>query len=524
MTATDPRARARVSSLPVSSSLPPIRPSPPSHLAPLSNLAPVPLAEVAGAVEGAEVRGDVRVQVREASFDSREVTPGSLFFCVPGSRVDGHAFGAQAMAAGAAALVVERWLTDDVPQVRVASAREAMGPMSAVVFGHPAEAIRIVGVTGTNGKTTTTYLLESVFRAAGIVPGIIGTTGARVDGVPVALARTTPEAPDLHRLLASMRDRGVAAVAMEVSSHALDQHRVGGVLHDVAVFTNLSPDHLDHHGTMEGYFAAKLRLFAPSHASRAAVNVDDEHGRRLLDVSIPITTFAVNREADIHASDVSATALGLSFRVDGREFRSSLRGGFNAWNCLAAFAAARLLEIDDATIGRGLDALAGVPGRTEPVDAGQDFLVMVDYAHTPDSIRGVLRAARSLATGRLLVVFGCGGDRDRTKRPLMGRAATAEADLAVITSDNPRSEEPLEIIADIEPGAKEGGGAYTVEPDRRAAIRLVLREARAGDVVLIAGKGHETTQEFADGSIPFDDREVAREELAEIGPEIGEDA
>lgn len=473
------------------------------------------VSEIAAALEHAEVRGDPTVVVTGAADAANEVRPGSVFFCVRGSRVDGHDFAADAAAAGAAAIVVERWLDGiGVPQVLVPSVREAMGPASAVLYGRPSESMRIVGITGTNGKTTTTYVLESIFKAHGWVAGVIGTTGARVAGEPVPLERTTPEAPDLHRLLAVMRARGVNAVAMEVSSHAMQQHRVGGVRFDAAVFTNLSQDHLDYHEDMRAYFGAKARLFSPAHARLGVVNADDEWGRRLLESpSIPTSTFGMDAPADVRGTRVRADAGGVAFLVGDVEVRSRLLGAFNVWNCLAALATARALGIDDEASVKGIESLAAVPGRVERVDEGQDFLVMVDYAHTPDSIDNVLRAARPLASGRLIVVFGCGGDRDRSKRPLMGRAATAIADLTVITNDNPRSEDPLAIIAQIESGAKDAGGRYVVEPDRRAAIRLALHEASAGDAIVIAGKGHESSQEFANRTIPFLDHDVAAEEL-----------
>ncbi|MGQ0668579.1 MAG: UDP-N-acetylmuramoyl-L-alanyl-D-glutamate--2,6-diaminopimelate ligase [Actinomycetota bacterium] len=460
-----------------------------------------------------ELRGDPTARVADVTYRSGDVRPGSLFFCVPGANVDGHDFAAEAVRAGANALVVERPLPLDVPQVVVRSVREAMGPISAEFFGRAANRLTLVGVTGTNGKTTTTYLLESVFRAAGFVPGLIGTTGARVDGRAVPFPRTTPEAPDLQRLLARMVEEGVGAAAMEVSSHGLDQHRVGGIRYSCAVFTNLTQDHLDYHGSMEAYFAAKARLFTPEMAERSVVNTDQEEGRRLLRPDLPVITFGLESGAEVRATDVDATASGVAFRVGELKVRSSLRGSFNVANCLAALAAARSVGIPDRVAVEGIAALDGVPGRVEPVEAGQGFLVLVDYAHTPDGIENVLRAARPLAGGRVIVVLGCGGDRDRGKRPLMGHAATSLADLTVITSDNPRSEDPLAIIAEIEPGAVEGGGAYTIEPDRRSAIRAAVREARTGDVVVIAGKGHETGQDFADRTVPFDDRDVSAEEL-----------
>ena len=473
-----------------------------------------PLWELIGDLRAAEVRGDAAVPVTALAYRSDHVRPGAVFFCVPGTRLDGHDFGASAVEAGAVALVVERWLDVAVPQVRVRSVREAMGPVAAAFHGRPAERMLVVGVTGTNGKTTTTYLLEKIFEAAGMAAGVIGTTGVRMAGRPVPLERTTPEAPDLHHLLARMVEDGIGAVAMEVSSHGLHQHRVGGVRFGCAVFTNLSQDHLDYHGTLEEYFGAKAMLFTPGMSDRAAVNLDDPHGRALIDGGVPALTYGLQLGADVRATDVELRPDGLSFRVDGLEIRSRLRGAFNVHNCLAALTAARQVGIDDAAAVAGIGALAGVPGRLEPVEAGQPFQVLVDYAHTPDSVENVVHAARPLAAGgRVLVVLGCGGDRDRGKRPLMGEAATRLADLAVITSDNPRSEDPLAIIAAIEPGARRGGGPYRVEPDRRAAIRLAVREARPGDVVVIAGKGHETGQEFADRTIPFDDRVVAREEI-----------
>ncbi len=479
--------------------------------------APIPLSVLLEAVPDAQTRGDPAVSVLDVAYDSRSVTLGSLFCCITGEAADGHDFARDALDAGASALLVERWLDHPATQALVPSVRAAMGPIAARAFREPARSMTMLGVTGTNGKTTITYLLESIARRAGRHAGVIGTTGARLDGVPAPLERTTPEAPELHRLLAGMLDHDIGLVAMEVSSHALAQHRVGGIVFDAVAFTNLSQDHLDFHGSMQDYFDAKASLFTPELARRGVVNADDPFGRRLIEVSeIDISTFAAGAEADLRASDVVVSPTGLAFRAGGMQIRSALRGAFNVSNCLAAIALSRAVGLSDDAISAGIADVREVPGRVEPIDEGQQFLVVVDYAHTPDSILGVLQATRPLATGRLIVVFGCGGDRDRAKRPLMGIAATSAADLAIITTDNPRSEDPLAIIAEIEPGAVEGGGDYIIEPDRRAAIALAVGEAKAGDAVVIAGKGHEVYQELAGGMVEFDDRHVARDELRKV--------
>jgi UDP-N-acetylmuramoyl-L-alanyl-D-glutamate--2,6-diaminopimelate ligase len=475
----------------------------------------MPLDRLLSSISVREMRGDAAVVVRDVAYRSADVLPGALFFCVPGEHVDGHDFAPEAESRGAPAVVAEREVAVSCAQVLVPSVRRAMGPVSASFFGRPSERFPLVGVTGTNGKTTTTYVLEAIFQAAGLPPGVVGTTGVRIDGQAVPFDRTTPEAPDLQRLLARMAGEGVRAAAMEVSSHGLEQHRVDGTRYACSIFTNLSQDHLDYHLTMAAYFDAKARLFTPELSVRAAVNVDTDAGRRMTAVcSVPVTTFGFRSpDADVVAEDVELTGEGLSFRVGNLAVRSRLRGPYNVSNCLGAVVAARELGIGDHAIAEGIGALSGVPGRLEAIEAGQPFAVLVDYAHTPDSLENVLRAARRMTDGRLLVVFGCGGDRDRGKRPLMGEAATGLADLTVITSDNPRSERPRDVIAEIEPGAVRGGGPYAIEPDRRAAIASALAAARPGDVVVIAGKGHETGQEFADRTIPFDDRVVAGEEI-----------
>jgi UDP-N-acetylmuramoyl-L-alanyl-D-glutamate--2,6-diaminopimelate ligase len=480
------------------------------------------LADIARNMRRATVRGDRATRIVDVTADSRAAGPGSLFFCVPGGRVDGHDFAPEAVAHGASALVVDRWLDLDVAQVSVPSVREAMGPASAAVFGNPSAAMTVVGVTGTNGKTTTAFMLEGALAQLGMTTGLIGTVEVHVAGRVLPVVHTTPEAPELQRLLARMRDAAVGAVAMEVSSHGLALGRVAGTRFACAVFTNLTQDHLDFHGTMESYERAKASLFDPSYAERGAVNADDPAGVRLVEhAAIPITTFGLGEGADVRAVDVSSSHAGSSFScvAAGERVPVTVRiaGPYNVSNALAALAAFRALGLPIQAAADGIASLAGVPGRMEAVDAGQPFTVLVDYAHTPDSLTNVLLAARAVCERSLVVVFGCGGDRDRGKRPLMGAVAAELADRAIITSDNPRSEDPLAIIAEIEAGARETGRPYEMEPDRREAIRMAVGGASAGDVVVIAGKGHETGQRFADRVVPFDDRIVAREELERLG-------
>ena len=499
-------------------------PRPVAHGPAIPDPVPIALRELLIAAGPAQVRGDLDVAVSDVAYASAAGTPGSLFFCVPGQANDGHDFAADAIARGATALVVQRWVDvdDAVTQVLVPSVRIAMGPISAAFFGHPAAELVTIGVTGTNGKTTTSYLLESIYRAAGLVPGVIGTTGVHVAGTEVPTDHTTPEAPDVHRLLRRMVDDGVQALAMEVSSHGLDQHRVGGLRFAVAAFTNLSQDHLDYHPSLEHYFEAKRSLFTPEQATLGVVNVGDEWGVRLAqEALIPVSTFAVgsDRDAALVLTDGTADAEGVAGRIEGRDVRSHLRGAYNLENVLAAYAAARAGGLEVDAILAGIADLPGVPGRMEVVGNKTNergSLVLVDYAHTPGGVETMLASARGFTAGRLIVVLGCGGDRDQVKRPLMGKAATSAADLTIVTSDNPRTEDPLAIIAQIEAGARDGGGAYEVQPDRRLAIRTAIERSGAGDVVVIAGKGHETGQIFADRTTPFDDRLVAAEELADL--------
>src|ERR1700761_6749968 len=476
------------------------------------------LADLAAAVDGARVVGDGAVEIADLAYDSRKAGPGTLFFCVVGEKRDGHEFAGQVVEAGASALVVERELEVAVPQVVVPSARAAMAPFAAAFWGDPTAALKVVGVTGTNGKTTTAYLIREILEAAKVQTGLMGTVKQVVGGVEEPFERTTPEAIDLQETFRRMIDGGDRAVAMEVSSHALVLHRADRIHFDVAIFTNLTQDHLDFHETMEEYFEAKRMLFEADPEVRI-VNVDDPYGRRLAEEFECLTFSAEGADADYRATDVEFDAGGASFTVAGiADLRTGMPGHFNVANALGAFAAAGALGVDAATAAAGLAEEARVPGRFEPIDEGQGFVVLVDYAHTPDSMENVLRGARRLTDGRLISVFGAGGDRDKAKRPLMGRAGGALSDLAIVTSDNPRSEDPETIVAEVAAGAREGEAELIVEVDRQAAIGLALGRARPGDTVVIAGKGHEQGQEFEGGrKIPFDDREVAREELRKLG-------
>jgi UDP-N-acetylmuramoyl-L-alanyl-D-glutamate--2,6-diaminopimelate ligase len=469
-------------------------------------------------------RGDLGVEIADLTYDSRKVGPGTLFFCFPGEHADGHDFAAAAVAAGAAALVVERELELEVPQVVVADARAAMAPLAARFWGDPTAELRVVGVTGTNGKTTTAFLIREILEAAGIQTGLLGTVKQVVGGVEEEVERTTPEAIELQATFRRMLEGGDRACVMEVSSHALVLHRADAIHFELALFTNLTQDHLDFHADMEDYFAAKRRLFVELEPAAAVVNADDEYGRRLARADGTRSFSAGVHEAHFRARDVRVDGTGAAFELlegiggEPVPVRTRLPGHFNVENALAAFAAARALGVQPQTAIEALAAAAAPPGRFEPIDEGQGFAVLVDYAHTPDSLENVLREARRLTRGRVIAVFGAGGDRDRGKRPLMGRAGGELADLAIVTSDNPRSEDPAAIVAEVAAGAEGLAAEVLTELDRRAAIGLALGRAEAGDTVVIAGKGHEQGQEFAGGhKVPFDDREVAREELRRLG-------
>jgi UDP-N-acetylmuramoyl-L-alanyl-D-glutamate--2,6-diaminopimelate ligase len=463
---------------------------------------------------------DAGVEISSLAYDNRLVAEGTLFFCVPGYTRDGHDFAADAVARGAVALVVERPLNLGVPEVRVASVRAAMAPVAARFSGDPTARLQTVGVTGTNGKTTTAFLMRALLEADGRRTGLLGTVKSVIGGVEHEVLRTTPEAIDLQRTFADMLNAGDRACVMEVSSHALQLHRADAIHFAAAIFTNLTQDHLDFHETMEEYYTAKRRLFTDLVPTHAVINVDDPYGARLAaELGGGAITFALEQDAAYRAGAVQTGLDGSRFTVtapDGVfELVSPLTGRFNVSNVLGAFATARALGVEPDVAVAAIAGAGQVPGRFQSVNEGQDYAVLVDYAHTPDSLENVLKAARPLTQGRLHVVFGCGGDRDRGKRPLMGEIAARLADRVIVTSDNPRSEDPDAIIAEILVGS---GPDVEHEVDRRIAIHRAIATAAAGDVVVIAGKGHEQGQEFEGGrKIPFDDVTVVRESLRRLG-------
>ena len=495
------------------------------------------LSDLINGTEYQLLHGSVDVEVHAIRYDSRQVGPGDLFVCIRGFRSDGHDFIQAAWAAGAVAVLVERHdLSEQALHggtvVKVANARQSLAAVACRFYGHPSRKLTMIGVTGTNGKTTTTYLIESVLRRAEHRVGLIGTIGYRCNGVETEATRTTPESCDLQALLQRMALLHADSVVMEVSSHAMALHRVDGCEFDVAVFTNLTQDHLDFHGTMEAYRNAKLILFEglgvgsmKTREKAAVVNLDDPAADLFLGATrVRRLTYSLERPADLSATDISMGPDGVRCRLQtpwgATEIRSPLLGRYNLSNILAAAGAGLHLGADLSAVADGIAALYHVPGRCERVEEGQEFSVMVDYAHTPDALRRVLRMARQCCPGRLIVLFGCGGDRDRGKRPVMGEAALELADFTVITSDNPRSEDPHQIIEEIEIGAKKVWGqakGYVTILDRGMAIREALSLAGRSDIVVIAGKGHETYQILRDRTIPFDDRLVAREALHELG-------
>ncbi len=470
------------------------------------------LSGLGSAVEGPDS------PVSGLAYRSDRVAPGDAFFCIRGFRHDGHHFAADAVARGAAVVVVESAVEADVPQIVVPDTRIALAHAAAAFYGRPSSALRLVGITGTNGKTTTTYLLDSILRAAGMPTGIIGTVGTSIVGRRLDSARTTPESLDLQQLFAEMRDEGVRAVSMEVSSHAIDLHRVDACDFAAVAFTNLTQDHLDYHHTLEEYFSVKRRLFTEFGAASRVVNVDDEMGLVMAEDIGAEWTVSRHRAARVRSRHEQLDATGSSFVLEtphgAEQVRLPLAAGYNVSNALVAAGCALAVGVDLAHVVAGLNEAPQVPGRLQRVECGQPFSVVVDYAHTPDSLAKAIGAVKHVTEGRVIAVFGCGGDRDPDKRPLMGAAAGRHAHFSVVTSDNPRSEDPVGIILQIEDGLRDTGADYAVEVDRRRAIARAIEMAEPGDCVLIAGKGHEDYQIFADRTVHFDDCEVAREVLS----------
>jgi UDP-N-acetylmuramoyl-L-alanyl-D-glutamate--2,6-diaminopimelate ligase len=494
------------------------------------------LTELLSGVETLLVNGPADAEIWAVTYDSRKATPHSLFFALQGAKIDGNRFIADALSRGAAAIATESPRSIDVPagiawiQLAPGSERRALATVSANFFHHPASALTLVGITGTNGKTTTSFLINSILRAAGQTAGLIGTTGYRLPGGERTARHTTPESLDLQEMFAALRDAGGTSAVLEASSHALAMDRLWGCHFAAAVFTNLTHDHMNFHHTFEAYFAAKHRLFEGTGAGAAdfsIVNVDDSWGSRLHEQLVQAgqrtLTYGLHPSAQITAApNFTLEFSGLNFMADSPagniEVRSPLVGRVNVFNILAAIGAAIALRIPIAAIEKGIQELENVPGRFELLDEGQPFHVAVDYAHADDAIRNLLRSARELnPLGRVLLLFGAGGERDRTTRPLMGEAAGRNTQLVVLTSDNPRSEDPSQIIGDVVVGLQKANANYRIEPDREKALELILREAKPGDLVLLAGKGHENTQILHDRTIEFDDRKMARKTLRALG-------
>lgn len=475
-----------------------------------------------------EIIGSTAVPISQICCDSRQVERGSLFFALRGERLDGNRFVQAAIDRGAVVVVTDAvgdWSPGKVCLLRVRDARQSMALAASAFHGHPSRALQLVGITGTNGKTTTSYVVHSIFQAQQQCAGLIGTIESLVGGRSTPSKNTTPELIDVQGFLAQVRDQGCRRAVMEVSSHALEMHRVDGCRFAVAVFTNLTRDHLDFHQTMDRYFDAKRKLFFGTESDPpewAVLNLDDDYGVRLAtEVPTKKITYGVRQAADVRAGSIEFSFEGLRLTAQTPQgsipIESTLAGTPNVYNILAAVACSIAMGVDMETIREGIRNLRSVPGRFEKVECGQPFTVVVDYAHTDDALRNVITTARGLTKHRVITVFGCGGERDRTKRPLMGEVAGRLSDFTVLTSDNPRSEDPLRIIADAVVGLQRATDRYAVEPDRGDAIRRALEEAREGDIVVLAGKGHETYQVLSDRTVHFDDREVAREILSGLG-------
>ena len=470
----------------------------------------------------ADIRGDMNTEIAALCSNSREKVEGGLFFCIPGARFDAHNYAPQAVENGCVALVVDHYVDVDVPQVKVTSVRAAMSRMAAAFYGHPAKEMRLVGVTGTKGKTTTTYMIKSILETAGLKTGLVGTTGNMIGDRRIASNYTTPDPIDLQRDLRAMADEGVDAVIMEVSAHAIDMFRLDGLSFEVGAYTNLSQDHLDYFGTMENYFECKKRFFTSGMVCNAVLNVDEDTSVDILrDVTCPHLTFGIAAAADLFARDIEISENGVSFELKLQGMHAlpialRMTGMFNVYNAIAAASCCMVLGISHEDIKAGLEKIENVPGRIEMLPTHTPYRVILDYAHAPDALDNILRTCREFTKGRLIALFGCGGDRDKGKRPIMGRIGGELADLCILTSDNPRNEEPMAILASIEEGIKETDCEYLVIENRREAIRHAMEIGREGDVIALCGKGHETYQEIKGVKHPFDEKVVVAELLAEM--------
>ena len=470
-----------------------------------------------------ETRGDMETEIASLVIDSRETAQKALFFCVSGAKFDAHLFASQAQENGAVALVVSRILEDSaLPQAKVENVRSAMAYIAAAFFGHPAEGMRLAGISGTKGKTTTSFLLKAILEKAGFHTGLIGTTGNMIGDIKLKSDLTTPDPIDLHRCLRQMRDAGVEAVSMEVSAHAIDMNRLDGLTFEAACYTNLSQDHLDYFGTMENYFQTKKSFFMEGMVCNAAVNADDETSESILqDIQTPYLTYGISANADVFARDIEITENGVSFDIllRGLEHMSihmRMTGMFNVYNALAAASLAMILGIEKEAIKEGLESVQSVPGRIEMLDTQTPYKVILDYSHSPDALENILSTVRAFTKNRVIVLFGCGGDRDTGKRPIMGEISGRLADYSILTSDNPRNEDPDNILRAIEKGIRKTDGHYVMIENRRAAIGHALKMGQEGDVIILAGKGHETYQDIKGTKCPFDEKVVVQELLQEL--------
>jgi UDP-N-acetylmuramoyl-L-alanyl-D-glutamate--2,6-diaminopimelate ligase len=477
------------------------------------------ITSIPGAVES---RGNIDVSIDDLTMNSRNMTHNGLFFCISGSKVDAHEYAPQAVENGCAALVVSHFVGSlSVPQVKVENVRSAMAYISAAFFGYPAKSLRLIGISGTKGKTTTSYLAKSIMEAAGYKVGLIGTTGNMIGDTYIKSALTTPDSIDLHHTFRDMLDAGVEIVCMEVSAHAIDLHRIDGLFFEAACYTNLSQDHLDYFHTMENYFQAKKKFFTSDYALNVSLNIDDETSLDILkSLTVPYLTYGIRMNSDLYARDIEISESGIHFLIQLRnietfEVNMQMTGMFNVYNALAAASLAMIFGVDVSAIQEGLHNVKSVPGRIELLDLQLPFKVILDYSHSPDALENILETVRTFTKNRLIVLFGCGGDRDQGKRPMMGEIAGQLADFSILTSDNPRTENPHMILHAIEEGMKQTSGNYVVIENRKDAIRYALNMAAEGDVLILAGKGHETYQEIMGVKRPFDEKVVVNELLEE---------